>query len=53
MTRQSTNLFPIVQRQDARLLTGQSRFESWSGSQFTRRSSSAPGHFPLKEEDRG
>lgn len=24
---------PIVQRQDARLLIGQSRFESWSGSQ--------------------
>ncbi len=32
MTRQFANLFPIVERQDARLLTGQSRFESWSGS---------------------
>src|SRR5262249_643601 len=29
----STISFPIVQRQDARLLTGESRFESWSGSQ--------------------
>jgi hypothetical protein len=33
----STNSFPIVQRQDTRLLTGQSWFESTSGSQLCRR----------------
>jgi hypothetical protein len=27
--------FPIVQWQDIRLLTGESTFESWSGSQFS------------------
>jgi hypothetical protein len=34
ITRWSTNSFPIVQWQDARLLTGQSWFESTSGSQL-------------------
>ena len=54
-TRQSTSLFPIVQWQDARLLTGQSRFESWSGSHFLGPSSNWTGYDPFKivMRDRG
>jgi hypothetical protein len=44
--------FPIVQWQDTRLLTGESWFESTSGSQI-RGGRLREGHLPLKQGNRG